>query len=41
MLGAVKASGMDAVATGAKVRPVWADEREGRIEDLAHWEVVS
>jgi uncharacterized OB-fold protein len=41
MLGAVKAPGMDAVATGTKVRPVWADEREGRIEDLAHWEVVS
>ncbi|MFN8016714.1 MAG: OB-fold domain-containing protein [Acidimicrobiales bacterium] len=41
MLGAVKASGMDAVSTGAKVRPVWAEEREGRIEDLAHWEVVA
>jgi uncharacterized OB-fold protein len=41
MLGAVKASGMDAVAAGTKVRPVWADEREGRIEDIAHWEVVA
>ena len=41
MLGAVKASSMDAVSTGAKVRPVWAEEREGRIEDLAHWEVVA
>ncbi len=40
MLGAVKAPGMDAVATGARVRPVWAEEREGRIEDLAHWELV-
>jgi uncharacterized OB-fold protein len=41
MLGAVKAAGMDAVATGARVRPVWADEREGRIEDLAHWELIA
>lgn len=41
MLGAVKAAGIDAVATGTRVRPVWADEREGRIEDLTHWEVVS
>ena len=40
MLGAVKAASMDAVATGARVRPVWAEEREGRIEDLAHWELV-
>jgi hypothetical protein len=32
---------MDAVATGARVRPVWADEREGRIEDLAHWELIA
>ncbi len=41
MLGAVKAAGPDAVAAGTKVRPVWADEREGRIEDIAHWEVVA
>jgi uncharacterized OB-fold protein len=41
MLGAVAADAMDAVSTGARVRPVWADEREGRIEDLAHWEVVA
>lgn len=41
MLGAVKAPGMDAVATGARVRPVWAEEREGRIEDLAHWELIA
>lgn len=40
LLGAVAASGMDAVSTGARVRPVWADEREGHITDLAHWEVV-
>jgi uncharacterized OB-fold protein len=41
MLGAVKAGSIDGVATGTRVRPVWADEREGRIEDLAHWEVVA
>ena len=41
MLGAVKASGIDAVSAGTKVRPVWATEREGRIEDIAHWEVVA
>lgn len=41
MLGAVAADAMDAVSTGTRVRPVWADEREGRIEDLAHWEVVA
>ncbi|MCU1499510.1 MAG: uncharacterized protein JWM47_3463 [Acidimicrobiales bacterium] len=37
MLGAVAASGMDAVRTGLRVTPVWADEREGHINDLAHW----
>lgn len=37
MLGAVAAPSMDAVSTGARVAPVWADEREGRIEDIAHW----
>lgn len=40
MLGAVAAPSADAVATGARVRPVWADEREGRIEDIARWELV-
>lgn len=39
MLGAVAAASMDAVSTGARVRPVWADEREGHIGDLAHWEL--
>jgi len=37
MLGALKADGIDAVATGARVKPVWADEREGHINDIAHW----
>lgn len=40
MLGAVRASAMDAVATGARVRPVWADEREGHIDDIAHWVIA-
>jgi len=37
MLGAVAAPGIDAVATGARVTPVWAEEREGHINDLTHW----
>ena len=40
MLGALKAGGMDAVSTGARVEPVWADEREGHINDVAHWVLV-
>ena len=40
MLGALKADGIDAVATGARVKPVWADEREGHIHDIAHWVLV-
>jgi uncharacterized OB-fold protein len=40
MLGAVAAPSIDAVATGARVRPVWADEREGQITDISHWELV-
>ncbi|MCB1038479.1 MAG: OB-fold domain-containing protein [Acidimicrobiales bacterium] len=40
MLGAVQAADMGAVATGAKVIPVWAEEREGRIEDIAHWQLI-
>jgi uncharacterized OB-fold protein len=41
MLGAVKAESMDDVSTGARVEPVWADEREGHIDDIAHWQLVS
>ena len=37
MLGAVAAASIDQIATGMRVRPVWADEREGHITDLAHW----
>lgn len=37
MLGAVAADSMGAMATGMRVEPVWADEREGHINDIAHW----
>jgi uncharacterized OB-fold protein len=37
MLGAVDAGSIEAMATGLRVEPVWADEREGSITDLAHW----
>jgi uncharacterized OB-fold protein len=40
MLGALVAPGIDAVATGARVEPVWAEEREGHIDDIAHWVLV-
>lgn len=37
MLGAVDAETIDAMATGMQVEPVWADEREGHINDIARW----
>lgn len=37
MLGVVDAGEMDAMSTGMTVEPVWADEREGHISDLARW----
>lgn len=40
MLGAVDAGSAEAMATGMRVEPVWADEREGHILDLAHWKAV-
>ena len=40
MLGAVAASSMGAVSTGARVEPVWADEREGHINDIVHWQLT-
>ena len=40
MLGAVAAPSMDAVSTGVRVQPVWVDEREGHINDIAHWEII-
>ena len=36
MLGALVAPGIDAVATGARVEPVWAEEREGHIDDIGN-----
>jgi uncharacterized OB-fold protein len=40
MLGAVDAGSPDAISTGARVEPVWREEREGHIADLAHWKVI-
>lgn len=40
MLGAVRANSMDAVSSGARVEPVWADEREGHISDITCWELT-
>jgi uncharacterized OB-fold protein len=37
MLGAVDARSAGAMSAGMRVEPVWADEREGSITDLAHW----
>ena len=40
MLGAVVAPGIEALATGARVEPVWATEREGHVLDIAHWRLT-
>lgn len=40
MLGAVAAPSMDAVSAGQAVTPVWAEEREGHINDITHWELA-
>jgi uncharacterized OB-fold protein len=40
MLGAVDAGSIEAMATGMAVEPVFAEEREGRIEDLVCWKPV-
>ncbi len=37
LLGAVDAGSIDAMATGMRVEPVWADERDGHINDIARW----
>lgn len=37
-LQAVDAGSSDTMATGMRVRPRWADEREGSIHDLECWE---
>ena len=42
MLGAVDTGGDPSkMSTGMKVEPVWAEEREGSIHDLAYWKPVS
>ena len=41
MLGAVAAASIDDIHTGLRVEPVWAEEREGQITDLAHWVPVA
>lgn len=40
LLGAVTAASIDALRTGARVEPVWADERSGHINDITHWVLV-
>lgn len=40
MLHAVRAQGPDGLSTGQRVRARWADEREGRIQDLAYFEIT-
>jgi uncharacterized OB-fold protein len=40
MLGAVDAGSPDAMSTGMKVAPVWAEEREGSITDITCWQAV-
>jgi len=40
LLGAVAAESIDAVSTGARVEPVWADERSGHIHDITHWVLI-
>ena len=40
MLGAVDADAPDSVSIGARVEPVWAEEREGSITDLTHWRLA-
>jgi uncharacterized OB-fold protein len=40
MLGAVDAGVLEAMRTGLRVEPVWAEEREGHIGDLSCWRPV-
>ena len=40
MLGAVDVGSADAMSSGMRVEPVWADEREGSITDLRCWRPV-
>lgn len=40
MVHAVAATGPDDLATGARVRPRWREERRGRIDDIECWELL-
>ena len=40
LLHVVAADGPEAVATGARVRAHWADEREGGVTDIAYFELT-
>jgi uncharacterized protein len=40
ILGAVDAGSPEAMSTGMVVEPVWAEEREGSITDIACWKPV-
>ena len=40
MLGAVDAGTAEAMATGMRVEPVWAEQREGSITDISCWKAV-
>ena len=40
MLAAVDAGSPEAMATGMRVEPVWADEREGSITDITCWKPI-
>lgn len=37
MLGAVDAGTIEAMSTGMRVEPVWAEERVGHIDDITRW----
>lgn len=37
MLGAIDAGSPEHIQTGSRVVPVWSEQREGAITDLAHW----
>ncbi len=39
LLGAVAAGAIGEVTSGVRVRPVWAEERTGHINDITHWVV--
>lgn len=40
MIHVLTATSADEVSTGMRVRPVWREERTGRIDDIAGWEKV-